>query len=202
MNALKIEELSYTENQANEITSVLKDFLINDIGFMSDCINEIECRRRDGFIPYSNNKGGLQAHEFRSQLDFYFQPTSFEKFNEVCENTYNYVTECFLEDAKISLEDYNKGLDQDDNDMLSLREEIEMSFGEYEMACFEVMLKIESTGNLFVGFFLNASDAPYFRGYDDSIEFDVEFNNIEDLKNKLDEITEDEKVQEFIGLIY
>jgi hypothetical protein len=202
VNALKIEDLHYNETQANEIVEVLKDFLINDIGYLTDWVQDIECRHRSGFIPYSNNKGGLQAHEYRSQLDFYFCPTTnFKAFNNACEHTYNYLIDNMLEEEKISKEDYEKGIDNDDLDMVGLRDEVEQSFGEYEAVCIETMLKMESTGNLYVGFFLNASDAPYFRGYDDSIEFDVKFSTIDELKTKLDKITDDKRVQEFIDIL-
>lgn len=202
MNALKIENLNYTEAQANEIIEVLKDFLINDIGYLRDRVQDIECRRRSGFIPYSNNKGGLQAHEYRCQLDFYFCPTTnFEKFNNACEHTYNYLIDFMLEEEKIDKETYENGINNDDLDMIRLREEVEQSYGEYEAVCLETMLKMENTGSLYVAFFLNASDAPYFRRYDDKIEFDVNFSTINELKEQLDKITDDKKVQEFINIL-
>jgi len=200
--AIKIEDLNYSEKYAEQIETTLYDFLEDGIGYATkEWIQPINCRRYDGFIPYSNNKGGFQAHQYSDQLTHYFEPTGFKKFDAVCENTYNYVIECGLEDREISLGDFNKGLDNNDYDMVSIRDEIEESFGEYEQSCFETMLKIEDNNTLFVAFMLKASDAPYFRGYDDSLDFEIKFTNIFELKTELNKLLENKDVQTYINLL-
>ena len=202
MHAIKIEDLNKPESFWNDVSKTLKDFLIEDIGYyIKDWINPIECRRRDGFIPYSSNKGGFSAFHYGNQLDFYFQPSGFDSFDSTCESTYNYVVECALEEHKISLEDYEKGILENNKEMLSIREDIEMNFGEYESCMFETMLKIENDNTLFVSFMLKANDAPYFRSYDDCIDFEVKFNTINQLKKELNKIINDDRVQDFIKLI-
>lgn len=202
-HALKVEDLNYTKKEADEIVKVLKNFLTDKIGYYEESwINPVECRRRSGFIPYSNNKGGLQAYTYGDQLNYVFKPTSnFKGFNDSCQRTYDYCIEAALEEEGITLKDYNKALDNDCADMIAIRDEIEMNFGEYEATCLETLLKLEGTGKLFVSFMLKASDAPYFRNYDDCIDFDIKFNTVDELERKLDELTLNDKVQEFIDLI-
>lgn len=200
--AIKFEDLDYTEKYAEQVEAVLYNFLTDDIDYMTtEWIEPISCRRYDGFIPYSNNKGGFQARTYRGQLDFYFEPTGFEAFDKACLYTYNYLTECYLEDNKISDKDYQKGLANDDPDMINLRDEIEQGYSDYDEACFETMLKLEDNNTLFVSFMPKASDAPYFRGYHHSIDFEVKFTNIFELKKELNKILDDKRVQNFIDIV-
>lgn len=38
---------------------------------LEDCIESLECKRRDGFIPFSHNKGGLLFRNFSTLMDYY-----------------------------------------------------------------------------------------------------------------------------------
>lgn len=200
--AIKLEDLDYTENYADQIETVLKDFLVDDIGYyVPEWIQPILCRSCSGFFPYSNNKGGFRAYQYSDQLTHYFNGTDFEKFNEVCKKTYDHCIEYGIEDKGISLDEFNRGLDSDDQDIISIRDEIESNFGEYESCCFETMMKLEDENTLFISFMLKASDAPYFRSYDECIDIEIKFTNIFELKTELSKVTDRKDVQNFIGLI-
>lgn len=194
MLAIKDESLCYSSEYALQVDNTLREFLEENF---NNRVEGIMCRSCSGFIPYSNNKGGYEATSYDSQLQAYFQPTTFKEFDEQCVKTYNYLIEYNLEEENISKEDYEKGIDNDDADMLALREEVEQSFGEYESSQFRVLLKLESETMLFVSFMLSASDAPYHRGYDSCLDFEVKFNNVDELKKQLDEIIKDDNVVRF-----
>jgi hypothetical protein len=200
--AIKNESLEYSNEYALEVNKVLKCFIEENFMIHEAWVNEIECRRRDGFIPYSNNMGGYTSCNYGCQLHDYFCPTGFENYDKVCVDTYDYVTKCYLEDRKISIEEYNKALDNNCTDMISIRDEIEMGFGEYEGSCYKAMLKLEHEDTLYVAFTLSASDAPYFRNYDDIIEFEITFNNANELKQKLNNLLSHSDVNAFIGVFH
>ena len=206
-HAIKIEDLDKPKKYWDDIAEVLQDFLKDGIGFMNEWIEELECRRRDGFIPFSHNKGGYRGYHYGNQMDYYICPTyNFDKFNKACEHSYNYHIESCLEydkDIDMDKEAFNKALDNDENWALELRNQYEMEMlgDEYCSTFFECMMKIVDDNNIEVSFFLCASDAPYHRGYDDSIEFDIEFSSINELKNKLNKILDDNRVKEFINII-
>lgn len=198
---IKVEDLNKPVEYWNEVADTFKDFLIDEIGFMSDWVQSFECRRRDGFIPYSSNKGGMKGYHYSDQLTHYFEPTGFEKFDDECIKTYNYLIDTNLEESNISKKDYENGIDNDNQEMLDFREEIERSFGEYESSYFETMLKIEDDNTLYVYFGLFASDAPYHRNADSSFDFEINFNSVNELKKKLYKLLDDDRVKTFISIV-
>jgi len=75
MNTVKMNEIEYfddlDQNTLDKVKDILKDAFDDNVGaelFNSE-IEELECRRRDGFIPYSHNKGGFRVYGFTS-LDY------------------------------------------------------------------------------------------------------------------------------------
>lgn len=198
---IKVEDLNRPVEFWNKVADIFKEFLVDEMGHLPEWVGEFECRRRDGFIPYSSNKGGMRGYHYGDQLQYYFDNTGFENFDKECEKTYDYIIDCFLDDAKITREEYEKGIDNNDENMLNLREEAEQSFREYESTYFETMLKIEDDNTLYVCFTLSASDAPYHRGYDDIIEYEIKFNSVDELKEKLYNLLENDDVDSFRRLV-
>jgi len=97
-HAIKIEDLDMSEKLASEYEKVIREFL-RDLGYSMGRIDAFECRRRDGFIPNSYNKGGLEGVCYRSQFLSY-GATGFKKTDAALRRRQGYDLESFLIDKK------------------------------------------------------------------------------------------------------
>ena len=70
----------YFEELPKGTQEIVKDLILeaaNDRngpeGFKSDqeCLDEIECHSRSGFIPFSHNKGGILYQNFATHMDYF-----------------------------------------------------------------------------------------------------------------------------------
>jgi hypothetical protein len=180
-HALKIEELEIKQTKADKIVEVLKDFLTDNLNFNSERVSELECRSRDGFIPFSHNKGGLEAVAFMDQMYAEQWVSAFKNASKTLEKYYKYNVELFCKERGITKLDY------DDNDLIEAfdnwRENSEST------VLFSADLMLTSESELNIRLCVCVKDAPYHRQYDDLIEFNVKFKNITELRTKLKAIT-------------
>lgn len=186
-HCLKIEDLNIKVTTADKIVATLKNFLIDDLNFSLDRVTELESRTRDGFIPHSHNKGGIEAVGFRMQND---DGTGFENADATLEKYRQYDLECFAKDNSLSL------------DAVWTEEQLE-KFDDYRnndsesTVLFSADLMLTSENELNVRLCVCVKDAPYHRQYDDKIEVDLEFKNITDLKKQLKTLAKRQDVELF-----
>lgn len=176
-HSIKIEDLDINRAQADLIENELYEFLSN-LGFHDDRIEPLECRSRDGFIPYSHNKGGLGADAYRDQYSC-CEDTGFENTDKTLEKYRDYDTSSFLYDKKIDIEtvEWTEELSEELDEYR--REDSEATVN------FNVKLMLTSETTLDVNCYVDAKDAPYHRTFDDKFKTTIEFKSIAGLKQKL-----------------
>lgn len=186
-HALKLDELEIDLKTANEYVEVIKDFL-SELNFNEDRIEAFECRRRDGFIPHSHNKGGLEGVTYRDEYSC-SQNTGFENADAVLAKYSDYNLENFAAENGLDKDKYSDWTDDQ-------REE----FSQYEAESEDtvqfqarVMFTSETTAN--VDFYVSASDTPYHRQSDDKLELEIEFKTPAGLKRKLKSILKNDFVK-------
>ena len=178
-HALKIENINLEEKQANRLIEILKEFA-NELGYSQDRISDLECRRRDGFIPFSHNYGGIEAVAFGSQDYFQCEGTGFENADNTLEKYYEY-----------DLENFEKENGPQDKWTEKQRDE----FYEYRASDSEASilfsLDIMHQGiekgihSLNLRLCVCVKDAPYHRTYDDLIEVNLTFRTFASLERQL-----------------
>ena len=189
MHALKIENLEMTDFRAKKILEAMKSFAF-EMGYQDDRVNNLECRSRDGFIPFSHNMGGVECYAYMSQITAQCEGTGFKNADTTIDNYHQYDIDSYAKENKISedaadwterqLEEFDEwNQDSDGDPLLSL----------------DIMLQGENELNL--RFCVCVKDAPYHRQYDDKFEFDIEFKNITELKTKLKILFKNKQVKRF-----
>lgn len=184
-HALKIEDFPEVDiKEFDEIEEVLRK-VGDNLGLSSDRIHNLECRRRDGFIPYSSNKGGIEIAGYTDIRMFMGSGYSFgsEKVNELINEYYNNTYEEVLKDYKT---DNNLPLDIELNDEhLNYFDEIldEKTSGEYSSIQVEYQGRYlgyeDGKHSISLNVFLSVADAPYFRRSDDDIERIITFKKLD-----------------------
>lgn len=177
-HALKIEDLGITEKKADLLKKAVFDFIV-ELGFSPERISLLECRSRDGFIPYSHNKGGLSATAHYDMLSAALSGTGFNNTDSTVEEYYsNAIKELQVKSliqSRKNLQDWFSG----DSVLFSL----------------DVMFTGVNEVNL--RFCVCAQDTPYHRQYDDLIDMDITFKNVTDLKAKLKKVLRNKQVALF-----
>lgn len=200
-HAIKIENLSRPKEYWDKVSVILKDFL-SEMNFIDYRINEIECRSRDGFMPYSSNKGGYQAYAYGSSLDAFIEPTGFKEYDKLCLKTYNEKEKDAIKEANITRKKYEKGIANDDSDMLSIRDDFEMNYcGDYDSSAITMLLKVENDNTIYFYVGIGGQDAPYFRSFESSFDHEITFDSIKELKLKLEALKESDNVKDIQWLL-
>lgn len=197
MNALKLESLPIETNQANEIVESIRDFLI-DLGFSKDRISELECRRRDGFIPDSHNYGGLEAVAFSDQsIVRGMGGTGFTNADATLEKYNDYDIERFEESFGVKYDSWTE----------AQREEFYESQANDSESTVLYSLDAMHTGiergihSLNLRICVCVKDAPYHRQYDDLIEIDLTFRTVKSLQRQLKQVARRADVKKFSGCL-
>ena len=185
-HALKIEAVEIKESFADEIVATLKSFA-SDLGYSKDRISQLECRRRDGFIPHSHNLGGIECVAFRDQYTAQINGTGFENADKTLDKYRQYNVEYFLAD--------NESVPKNESDWSTAQQD---QFDEYCQNDTEsdvlYSLDIMYTGvergihTVNVRACVCVKDAPYHRQYDDLIETEITFKTISGLETKLNKL--------------
>jgi hypothetical protein len=179
-HALKLEDLEIRLEVANEYVEVMRDFL-SELGFSDERIDSFECRHRDGYSPYSHNKGGIEGIAYRGQTDC-CQNTGFENTDEVLERNSNYLLETFAKENGLDVSKYDGWTDEQLNNWW----EYERSDEDTVQFQARIMFTSETTAN--VDLYVSASDSPYHRRSDDKLEIEIEFKSVNGLKQKLNRL--------------
>lgn len=179
-HALKIEDLGITEKKANLLYNTVFDFAV-ELGFNEEFIEMLECRRRDGFIPHSHNKGGLSVAVHENMLSAILSPTGFKNTDATLKTYYS--------NAKKELEIS----DLNDDDQMNRLDEW---FGE-DSVLFSLDIMFTSANEVNLRLCVCAQDTPYHREYDDLIDIDITFKNVTDLKTKLKKMLKNKQVKLF-----
>jgi len=185
-HALKIESVDINEKIADGIVEALKDFA-SSLKFRNERIEDLECRSRDGFSPYSHNKGGISCAAFRDQYSCQFETTGFKNADKTIEKYRKYNVEHFLND--------NPAIPKDESEWSDEQRE---KFDEYQMNDSEstVLYSLDAmyhgiergVHSLNLRICVCVKDAPYHREYDDLISIDVRFKTVKSLENKLNKL--------------
>ncbi len=191
-HAIKIENLEMSRQLADQYLSVIKDF-ITDLEFPKDRIDSFECRSRDGFSPYSHNKGGLEGVSY---LYSTYENTGFDKVDEVQENHRQNATDAWYEENKIDKTKVSyQDLTSDQQDDLA---NFETEYLQDDSIQFQARVMITSDTTANVDFYISASDAPYHRSSDDRLELEIDFKSPAGMKRKLNAILKKNFVKTFI----
>lgn len=186
-HTIKLEDLELSKTQADAYVKIMREFL-EKLNFSSDRIESFESRRRDGFIPHSYNKGGLEGICYRDQYSA-CENTGFENTDAVLACGYKYDLESFLEDRKLTELDYDNDAQLQDFDEYRQSSDDTIQFQA------RIMMTSETTAN--VDFYVSASDTPYHRKSDDKLEIEIEFKSPTGMKRKLNSILKNKFVQCF-----
>lgn len=186
---LNLDKLNIPLKTANEYVVVMQDFL-ESLGFNTDRIEKFESRSRDGFIPHSHNKGGIEAITYRD-VNSCCQDTGFEKTDSVLSKYADYNLKDFAENNKLDVLTYGNWTDE----QRELYYEYENESDDTVQFQARIMFTSETSAN--IDFYVSASDTPYHRKSDDKLELDVNFKSPAGLKRKLASILKNEFVGRF-----
>lgn len=188
-HALKIEDLDLTEAKANSIVEVLKNFLV-ELGYSEERIGTLECRSRDGFSPYSHNKGGVEGIAFMMQDTSEQYLYQFPNALKTVQKYAKYSEEMFRKENNIP-KDTELTEDQQEELWQWLGNDTESTI------LFSVDLMLTSENQLNVRACVCAKDAPYHRHFDDKIEKNIKFKTVTELKSKLKALLKTKKFDAF-----
>jgi hypothetical protein len=193
MHAFKIEDMpELSTSEADSLEQMLRDFLIEGLGFSRDRIDRLECRSRDGFMPYSHNKGGLEAISYLDNRHAEYALSGiFENAHKTLDEFYKYNLEAFKEARKIpaDAELTDDQLDDFDNYRAEDSESTTLIGAD---------LMLTGPNELNIRLTVSVKDAPYHRKYDDLKSIDIEFSSIFELVTQLDKLL---KTDSFVASI-
>lgn len=181
---LKIESLDMPVKKADTIAEIMKEFFIG-LGYQKEKIEPLECRFRDGFVPYSHNKGGFEAVAFTDQASV--DSTGFKNADETLDRYYKYDLENFKADKK-----YRKMNEKRWDEFYEYRREDDQAT---IMFSGQFILNSENEATLYLD--VCVKDTPYHRQVDDRLTFNLNFKTENSLKNKLKKILKDVNVKQF-----
>jgi hypothetical protein len=187
---LKIEALDINKDRADQIEVIMHDFF-TDLGFRTERIDSLECRSRDGFSPFSHNKGGLEAIAFRDQYMASMEGTGFENADKTLDKYEEYDRETFLTEV-LKVDKSHEMNESEWEEYDEYRRNDEQS-----TVLFSTDLMLTSESSLNVRMCVCVKDAPYHRQYDDKIEVDVEFKTLKSLKSQLNKLLKRDDVKCF-----
>lgn len=188
--ALKLESLSMKPVKALRIETALVSFL-ESLGYRDERISALECRSRDGFIPYGHDKGGFEAIAFRDQASCdQGVGTEFENANATLDKYALFDVEMYAKEKNLGA--YETWSDNEQEAFYEWRD------NEESTVLFSTDLMLTSENSLNVRMCVCVKDAPYHRQYDDKLEFDITFNTVTELKTKLEKILKKKAVVQFI----
>lgn len=188
-HAIKIEDLEMSRSYADAIVEELKDFAL-ELGYSKDRLEELECRSRDGFWAYSQNKGGIGAIAFVDQYVAEMNGTGFDNCDATLSKYRDYDLECFLDGEKAT------ELNYEDDDMLERFDDFRQNDSEATVL-FGLDMMLSSDTELNLRFTVCAKDSPYHRQFDDLISIDITFKSIAGLKQKLARALKQKDVKTF-----
>ena len=206
-HALKIEDFPKLNiNEANKIAEKLKEFCKE---FATSDIYELSCRRCDGFIPHSWNKGGYQSHAYTdlSMVMGSGVSTGSDSFNELLNNSYDQALKDCFDDYKrennLSKDlTYENMTESQQEDYYNFEDDWMRGDGNYTI-CVESQARYLGVENgihtISLNIFLCYTDAPYHRNSDADIEIKINFRDVNsfNFKKKFNDAVK--KCHDFVG---
>lgn len=193
-HALKIESLDLNQTKADEIETALHVFLL-DLGYSQERIDSLECRRRDGFIPFSHNFGGLEAVALIDQEYARGQGgTGFKNADATLEKYFEYDIEYFETDVfKSPSTDWTEKQWDEFYDSRYSDSEASVLYSA------DLMITGLERGifSLNIRLCICVKDSPYHRKFDDKLEFDLRFRTVASLKRQLIKLLKNPEVNQF-----
>lgn len=175
------------KSEDNVNTRGLIDLLTNSVTDLNipfetfnESVSQLEFERRDGFIPFGHNRGGIDFITYVDILSLYGSGyhigTKIENF------VYDQVTEAFSEAVKQN-PDLNENNEKDREKLYEISDESLMD--EYSLLAWRIRIMYEGNGLVMIYSGWD-KDAPYFRwqGKTD-LEQKIKFKDKRDLKAKL-----------------
>lgn len=187
-HALKLEDLEMTLKKADQIETAIMDFLSN-LNFNEERIENLDCRSRDGFSPFSYNKGGKAATAWMDQMYAEQWISGFKNASATLEKYHDQDVESFCKDNNISEIDY------EDSDLVEKFDNYRDNSESTVLFSCDVMLRSETELN--VRICVCVKDAPYHRQYDDLFSYNIKFQNVTQLKAKLKSLLSKKDVSRF-----
>jgi len=200
MHALKVERLPFTEREADKIIEILRDFATS-IGYQQDRIDSLDCRRRDGFIPFSHNHGGLECVSFTSQYHLQFEGTGFENADKTLEKYREYDKGYFVESNPEVPKDEAKWTESHYEMFDEYRQNDDEATVLFSLDIMHQGIDDDGTQCINLRFCVCVQDAPYHRQFDDKIDIDIEFKTLAELKARLDKVLKQNDIGMFIDLV-
>lgn len=193
-HALKLEELDIKQDTADSIVSVLTNF-VSMLGFSKDRIENLDCRRQDGFIPYSHNMGGISCVAYQDQESAYINSsgTGFANADATIERYRDMDIKNFEESFGVKYDKWSEVQQNEFEESRTSDDQLNILYG------LDIMYKGFSNEmhSINLRFTVCVKDAPYHRQYDDLIDINLEFKHVESLKNKLIIIFKRKDVKQF-----
>jgi hypothetical protein len=186
-HAIDLDSLEIDLKTADTYVEIMQEFL-EALNFSNDRIENVECRRRDGFIPHSWNNGGLEGVAYRDQYSA-CENTGFENTDVVLGKYYDYFLKDWMEENKHPSTDSMNDVDWENFDEYRRESDDTIQFQA------RIVMTSETTAN--VDFYISASDSPYHRQSDDKLEIEIEFKTPAGMKRKLNSILKRAFVQKF-----
>lgn len=193
MHALKLEDLDIKKTLADQIADTIEAFL-SDLGYNKDRISALECRSRDGFSPYSHNKGGFEAIAFSDQACMIgMGGTGFENADATMEKYEQFDIEQFEGSFGVKYADWTEEQKEEFDNSRYADSEATVLFST------DVMYQGVERGihTVNVRMCVCVKDAPYHRKYDDLIETTITFRNVAVFERKLAKLLRRKEVQKF-----
>lgn len=189
-HALKLEDLDISEKKGDTIVEVLRDFLTN-LNYNADQIDPLECRSRPGFMPYSNNKGGLAAIAYADSYRLPNGQTGFPNADATIETYIQDDIDSFAKENKLDAANYSNWTEEQYNKFDRYVEAVENTI------LYSTDLMLESPNLLNIRMCVCVKDAPYHRHYDDLLKYTIEFKTPSELKRLLNKLLKDKAVKLF-----
>ena len=197
---------TYFDELPIELRDIVKKWLT--VNFESNTEpEEFECRRRDGFIPYNHNKGGMGIYKFKTLRDFQFEPCMI-KLDKI---TAKAVEDAIEYDCKLTLESFKeshveevKGIPDNQlnyNDLYKIKkcdlaEELDSAAhdsltDDYNSTYHQVRIMFDGFGTWTIAAMFSFKDAPYHRSYDQYKEWTIKTFGVKTLEKFLKKITKE-----------
>ena len=198
--------VKYFDELPIELQNVVKDWLIDNFD-SNDRPEAFECKRRDGFIPHSWNKGGLGIYAYRSLSDFRFGDNPIDldskvqtKVTESIKYTEELATEDWKEQNKtklVNIPDYS--INYHDLEKLgksALANSLDEAINEYfiddsSSTYHEIRVMFDGDKTFTVDVMFKFSDAPYHRSCDQCKEWTIKTFGVKTLEKFLKKITKE-----------
>lgn len=189
MHAIKIEDLKIEKNKADLMIETFREIL-DDLGFQYDRIEKVECRKRDGFIPYFHNKGGLMGRAFIDNASLVGM--GYDYGDDILSKWHNSMIDSYKEDHSGKFK-YLEKYRNSDKEKTNLYYKVEEHFynyiddyeSDYSTTMFEVRFMVLDDETIDVDVFGCTNDAPYFRSSDYNEHKNFKFKDAENFKNEV-----------------